>query len=64
LLKLFRKVVNFSMGKVFGFYAAYFIVLSYFIVPASSVTGRPEMITKVPAPFQMAKLYVWYWNEV
>ena len=63
LLKLFRKVVDFSSGDELRFYAAYFVVLSYFIAPASSVTRWLEMITKVLAPFQLAKLYVWYWNE-
>jgi hypothetical protein len=63
LLKLFWKVVDFSTGEEFGFYVAYFVILSYFIEPASSVTRWLEMITKVLAPFQLAKLYVWYWNE-
>jgi len=63
LLKLFWKVVEFSSGNELRFCAAYFVVLSYFIAPASSVTTWLEMITKVLAPFQLAKLYVWYLNE-
>jgi hypothetical protein len=63
LLKLFRKIVDFSSGNELRFYAAYFVVLSYIIAPASSVTRWLETITKVLAPFQVVKLYVWYWNE-
>jgi hypothetical protein len=63
LPKLFWKIVDFSTGEVFKFYAIWFLALSYFIFPASSVTKWLEMITIILAPFQVSRLYTWYRDE-
>lgn len=63
LSKLFWKMVDISTGQVFKFYAMYFLLLSYFVAPASSVNKWLEIITKMVAPFQVAQLYTWYLDE-
>jgi hypothetical protein len=63
LPKIFWEIVDFSTGEVFRFYAMYFLFLSYFVAPVSSVTKWLETITKIFAPFQVARLYIWYRDE-
>jgi hypothetical protein len=39
------------------------LVFSYFVVPVSSVNTWLDVIAKVLAPFQVAKMYIWYRDD-
>lgn len=63
LQKLFWNIVKLSTSDAFKFLAVYILVFSYFVAPVSSVNTWLEVITKVLAPFQVAKMYIWYRDD-
>jgi hypothetical protein len=56
LPRVFWKIFDFSTREAFTFYALYFLFLSYFVAPVSSVTKWVKTTTKMFAPFQVARL--------